>query len=87
MVYYLRRHIEGVYPDQLPEFLRTDRRVFVVLPTDRYEARKAGYGVDTCVVARHKTADIKLKSLLDRRAPTERTAPPEVVVITNRCPP
>jgi len=87
MVYYLQRHIEGVYPDQLAERLRSDKRVFVVLPADRYEAKKAGYGVDTCVVARQQTADIKLKSLLDRRAPPERPAPPEVLVITNRCPP
>ena len=82
MVYYLRRHIEDdLYPDQLAELLRSDRRVFAVLPADRYEAMKAGYGVETCVVARRKTADIKLRSLL------ERWAPPEVLVITNRCPP
>jgi hypothetical protein len=81
MVYYLRRHIEDdLYPDQLMELLRSDRRVFAVLPADRYEATKAEYGVETCIVARQKTADIKLRSLL------ERWAPPEVLVITNRCP-
>jgi len=83
MVYYLRRHIEDdLYPDQLRDLLRSDRRVFAVLPADRYEAMKAKYGVDTCVVASHQTADIKLRSLL-----VERLAPPEVIVITNRCPP
>ena len=83
MVYYLRRHIEDdLYPDQLRELLRSDRRVFAVLPADRYEAMKATYGVDTCVVARQQTADIKLRSLLE-----ERSAPPEVIVVTNRCPP
>ena len=83
MVYYLRRHIEDdLYPDQLRELLRSDRRVFAVLPADRYETEKAKYGVDTCVVARHLTADIKLRSLL-----VERSAPPEVIVVTNRCPP
>jgi 4-amino-4-deoxy-L-arabinose transferase-like glycosyltransferase len=82
MVYYLRRHIEDdLYSDQLAELLRSDRRVFAVLPADRYEALKGGYGVETCVVARHQTADIKLRSLL------ERWAPPEVLVITNRCRP
>ena len=81
MVYYLRRHIEDdLYPDQLMELLRSDRRVFAVLPADRYEEMKAKYGVETCVVGRQKTADIKLRSLL------ERWAPPEVLVITNRCP-
>jgi 4-amino-4-deoxy-L-arabinose transferase-like glycosyltransferase len=82
MVYYLRRHIDTLYPDQLRELLRSDRRVFAVLPADRYEAMKAKYGVDTCVVARHQTADIKLRSLLEKRS-----APPEVIVVTNRCPP
>ena len=90
MVYYLRRHIEDdLYPDQLAELLRSDRRVFAVLPADRYESLKESYlspregrdGVETCVVARQKTADIKLRSLL------ERWAPPEVLVISNRCPP
>jgi 4-amino-4-deoxy-L-arabinose transferase-like glycosyltransferase len=86
MVYYLRRHIEGIYPAQMAERLRSGTRLFVVLPADRYDANKADYGVETCVVARQKTADIKLKSLLDRKAPAERSAPPEVIVITNRCP-
>ena len=82
MVYYLRRHIEDdLYPDQLAELLRAERRVFAVLPADRYEALKADYRVEACVVARQKTADIKLRSLL------ERWAPPEVLVISNRCPP
>jgi 4-amino-4-deoxy-L-arabinose transferase-like glycosyltransferase len=82
MVYYLRRHIEDdLYPDQLMQLLQSDRRVFAVLPADRYEAGKAKYKVETCVVARQKTADIKLSSLL------ERWAPPEVLVISNRCPP
>ena len=81
MVYYLRRHIEDdLYPDQLMDLLRSDRRVFAVLPADRYDASKAKYGVETCIVARQKTADIKLRSLL------ERWAPPEVLVISNRCP-
>jgi 4-amino-4-deoxy-L-arabinose transferase-like glycosyltransferase len=81
MVYYLRRHIEDdLYPDQLADLLRSDKRVFAVLPADRYDALKADYHVAGCVVARQKTADIKLRSLL------ERWEPPEVLVITNRCP-
>ena len=82
MVYYLRRHIEDeLYPEQLVALLQSDRRVFAVLPADRYDESKGKYGVETCVVARHQTGDIKLRSLL------ERWAPPEVLVITNRCPP
>ena len=82
MVYYLRRHIEDdLYPEQLMALLQSDRRVFAVLPADRYDESKGTYGVETCVVARHQTGDIKLRSLL------ERWAPPEVLVITNRCPP
>jgi 4-amino-4-deoxy-L-arabinose transferase-like glycosyltransferase len=81
MVYYLRRHIEDdLYQDQVAELLRAERRVFAVLPADRYESLKADYRVQACVVARQKTADIKLSSLL------ERWAPPEVLVISNRCP-
>jgi len=68
-------------PEQLVALLQSDRRVFAVLPADRYDESKGKYGVETCVVARHQTGDIKLRSLL------ERWAPPEVLVITNRCPP
>jgi len=81
MVFYLRRHIEMAFDgESLAQLVRSDRRVFAVLSADRYEEVKGMLGVETCVVARHATADIKLRTLI------QRAAPPEVLVITNRCP-
>ena len=81
MVYYLRRHIAGGLDEAaFTELLRADRRVFAVLPGDRYEALKEKIGVETCVIGRHLTSDIRLRSLLERQPP------PEVLLITNRCP-
>jgi 4-amino-4-deoxy-L-arabinose transferase-like glycosyltransferase len=82
MVYYLRRHIAGGLDEgTFTQLLRSDRRVFAVLPADRYEALKETMGVETCVIGRHLTSDIRLRSLLERQPP------PEVLLITNRCPP
>ena len=81
MVYYLRRHIAGGLDEgAFTQMLRSDRRVFAVLPADRYEALKETMGVETCVIGRHLTSDIRLRSLLERQPP------PEVLLITNRCP-
>jgi 4-amino-4-deoxy-L-arabinose transferase-like glycosyltransferase len=81
MVYYLRRHIEGGLDENtFTQLLRSGRRVFAVLPADRYAALKDGFGVETCVVGRHLTSDIRLRSLLEKQPP------PEVLAITNRCP-
>ena len=81
MVYYLRRHIEGgLDQDTFTQLVRSDRRVFAVLPADRYEALKGSFGVESCVIGRHLTSDIRLRSLLERQPP------PEVLVISNRCP-
>jgi 4-amino-4-deoxy-L-arabinose transferase-like glycosyltransferase len=81
MVYYLRRHIAGGLDEEtFTRMLRSDRRVFAVLPDDRYDALKEKFEVQTCVIGRHLTSDIRLRSLLERRPP------PEVLVITNRCP-
>ena len=82
MVYYLRRHVDiGLDFDMLKQRIQSDRRVFAVMPADRYETLKGQFGVATCVVGRHQTSDIRLREMLARRAP------PEVAVITNRCPP
>ncbi len=81
MVYYLRRHIEGGLDEgTFTRLLGSDRRVFAVLPEDRYEALKGKFGVETCVIGRHLTSDIRLRSLLEQQPP------PEVLLITNRCP-
>jgi 4-amino-4-deoxy-L-arabinose transferase-like glycosyltransferase len=81
MVYYLRRHIAGgLDEDTFTRLIGADRRVFAVLPADRYEALKERFGVETCVIGRHLTSDIRLRSLLEQQPP------PEVLLITNRCP-
>jgi 4-amino-4-deoxy-L-arabinose transferase-like glycosyltransferase len=91
MVYYLRRHIAGGLDEEtFTQMLHSDRRVFAVLPEDRYEAlnekwtarrlAEPAFGLETCVIGRHPTSDIRLRSLLERRPP------PEVLLITNRCP-
>jgi 4-amino-4-deoxy-L-arabinose transferase-like glycosyltransferase len=80
MVFYLRRHIDvGFDADTFAHLLRSDRPVFGVLHASRYEELKGTFGVETCVIGRHATADIRLRTLLQRQAP------PEVLVITNRC--
>ena len=79
MVFYLRRHIDVWFdPGAFMGQMRSDRTVFAVLPLDRYEALREEFGVPTCVLAQRKTADIRLRSL-------RLEAPPEVVLITNRC--
>ncbi len=82
MVFYLRRHIDVFFEDPGPfdRLLSSDRRVFAVLSADGYEALRPLLGVETCVLARHPTADIRLRALLERKAP------PELLLITNRCP-
>jgi 4-amino-4-deoxy-L-arabinose transferase-like glycosyltransferase len=80
MVFYLRRHIDvGFDAGTFAELMKSDRRVFGVLNASRYEELKGTFGVETCVLGRHATADIRLRTLLHRQAP------PEVLVITNRC--
>jgi 4-amino-4-deoxy-L-arabinose transferase-like glycosyltransferase len=80
MVYYLRRHIDSLDRETLTQQLRSDRRVFAVMPADRYDAYKAEFGVPTCIIGRHRTSDFRLRAMLERLAPSE------VLVITNRCP-
>ena len=82
MVFYLRRHIDiWLDPEQFVQQMRSERAVYAVLPAHRYEELRERFGVPTCVLARHATSDVRLRSLL------ERTAPPEVLLVTNRCPP
>jgi 4-amino-4-deoxy-L-arabinose transferase-like glycosyltransferase len=81
MVFYLRRHIDISFdPEVFANQIRSPRRVFAVIAADRYEGLKNDFGVETCVVARHATADVRLRTLLERHSP------PEILVITNRCP-
>jgi hypothetical protein len=80
MVYYLRRHIEILFEqDAFLQLLRGERRVFAVLSASDYGQLKPVLGVDTCVLDRRPTVNIKLKAVLAR------DPLPEVLLITNRC--
>jgi 4-amino-4-deoxy-L-arabinose transferase-like glycosyltransferase len=84
MVYYLERHID-IYVDLGPflEALKTDKRVFIVLTAEAYEALKGPfkdhYGVTTCVLHRQPTINFKMREVLGRKPL------PELLLITNRC--
>jgi 4-amino-4-deoxy-L-arabinose transferase-like glycosyltransferase len=83
MVYYLGRHIEILFDrDAFLEMLRGHRRVFAVLSAADYSQLQPTirtYGVETCVLDRGPTVNIKLKAVLAR------DPLPEVLLITNRC--
>ena len=81
MVFYLKRHIDvWIDREMFLEQIRSDRPVYAVLPASRYEELKRDFAVPTCVLARHATSDVRLRSIL------ELEPPPEVVLVTNRCP-
>ena len=81
MVFYLKRHIDvWIDRDMFLEQIRSDRRVYAVLPASRYHELEGQFGVPTCVLARHATSDVRLRSILELQPP------PEVVLMTNRCP-
>jgi 4-amino-4-deoxy-L-arabinose transferase-like glycosyltransferase len=82
MVYYLQRHIDiwidaGAFVQQM----NSGKTVYAVLPAHRYEELKTQFGVPTCVIARHATSDVRLRSIL------EMAPPPEVLLVTTRCGP
>ena len=83
MVYYLGRHIEILFDeDAFLQLLRGDRKVFAVLSASDYarlQPMLRTSGVETCVLDRRPTVNIKLKAVLAR------DPLPEVLLITNRC--
>jgi hypothetical protein len=80
MVYYLGRHIDVILdPAVFIEQMRSDRAVYAVLPANRFAELQTAIDRPTCVLARHATSDIRLRSIL-RMEP-----PPEVLLISNRC--
>jgi hypothetical protein len=80
MVYYLRRHIDILFEqDPFLQLLRGDRTVFAVLSDSDYAQLEPVIGVDTCVLDRRPTVNIKLKAVLAR------DPLPQVLLITNRC--
>ena len=79
-MFYLRRHIEILFEqDTFLQLLRGDRRVFAVLSASDYAQLEPVAGVDTCVLDRRPTVNIKLKAVLAR------DPLPQVLLITNRC--
>jgi hypothetical protein len=85
MVYYLGRHIEILFDqDAFLQLLRGDRKVFAVLSASDYAQLLPTLktsGVETCVLDRRPTVNIKLKAVLAR------DPLPEVLLIANRCSP
>jgi 4-amino-4-deoxy-L-arabinose transferase-like glycosyltransferase len=85
MVYYLGRHIEILFDQEaFLQVLRGDRKVFAVLSASDYAQLLPMIrtsGVETCVLDRRPTVNIKLKAVLAR------DPLPEVLLITNRCSP
>jgi 4-amino-4-deoxy-L-arabinose transferase-like glycosyltransferase len=82
MVYYLGRHIDLIFePEPFIEVLRKPRRVFAVLSANDYADLAPAMNVQTCVIDRRPTVNVKLKAVLAR------DPLPEVLLITNRCPP
>jgi 4-amino-4-deoxy-L-arabinose transferase-like glycosyltransferase len=83
MVYYLGRHVEILFDqDAFLQLLRGDRNVFAVLSESDYAQllpTLRASGVETCVLDRRPTVNIKLKAVLAR------DPLPEVLLITNRC--
>jgi 4-amino-4-deoxy-L-arabinose transferase-like glycosyltransferase len=82
MVYYLRRHVDvSIDRDSFLQQLGSGRTVYAVIPDDVYDAMKPALPAPTCIVGRHPTTDMRLRNMLERRPP------PEVFVVSNRCPP
>jgi 4-amino-4-deoxy-L-arabinose transferase-like glycosyltransferase len=80
MVYYLRRHVDVLFqPEPLFAHLRGPRTVYAVLPAGDYARLAPQIGVETCVIARRPTVNVKLRAVLAREPL------PEVLLITNRC--
>ncbi len=80
MVFYLQRHIDVLFErEAFLERLRGDRAVYAVLSAGDYAALQPSMGVQTCVLDRQPTVNVKLKAVLAREPL------PEVLLITNRC--
>jgi 4-amino-4-deoxy-L-arabinose transferase-like glycosyltransferase len=80
MVFYLQRHIDiWIDPAAFVQQIRSGKTVYAVLPAHRYEELKTQFEVPTCVIARHATSDIRLRSILEMQPP------PEVLLVTTRC--
>jgi 4-amino-4-deoxy-L-arabinose transferase-like glycosyltransferase len=81
MVFYVRRHIDVTFDrDAFLAMMRSGKRVFAVLPENRYEELRSELSADTCVIARHRNADVKLANVL------RGSVPPRIVLAVTPCP-
>jgi 4-amino-4-deoxy-L-arabinose transferase-like glycosyltransferase len=83
LVYYLRRRTE-VYYDHEPvlQRLTLNRPLYLLLTSDDYDKIIApATPVPLCRIASQPTFDVKLRNVLSR------TRLPEVLLVTNKCPP
>ena len=81
MVFYLGRHVDQYFDAQsFVAAMRSGRGVYAVLSRNDYDALRASLAARTCVIERRPTFDVKLRNILAREAP------PELLLITNRCP-
>jgi 4-amino-4-deoxy-L-arabinose transferase-like glycosyltransferase len=80
MVYYLRRHVDQYFEEQpFLDAVLSNRRVYAVLSADDYSALQPALGTRTCVIERHQTFDVKLRTVIARQPL------PELLLITNEC--
>jgi 4-amino-4-deoxy-L-arabinose transferase-like glycosyltransferase len=80
LVFYLRRPVDPIFEaDELFAKFRSGATVYAVLSAENYLDVKNRIGIPTCEIERRPTFDVKLRNML------ERDAPPELVLITNRC--
>lgn len=81
MVFYLRRHIDvGFDAEVFVQQMNGPRTVYAVLPENRYDELKDRFEAGGCVLARHPTSDVRLRSIMTGEPP------PHVLLVTNRCP-
>jgi 4-amino-4-deoxy-L-arabinose transferase-like glycosyltransferase len=80
MAFYLRGPYEGFLdPKEFAERFSTTE-AYAVLTAEDYEALRASITGPTCVIDQKPSFDVKLRSVLAREPP------PDLVLITNKCP-
>jgi len=82
LVYYLGRHVDQYFdPDPFVSAVLGPRPLYATLSADDYQELAPRIAARTCIIERRPTFDVKLKSVLAREPL------PELLLITNQCPP
>jgi 4-amino-4-deoxy-L-arabinose transferase-like glycosyltransferase len=80
LVFYLQRHIDPYFvPQEFFGAFKGGRTVYAILSEENYRRLAPQIGVQTCIIDRRPTFDVKLKNMLSRHPL------PELVLVTNRC--